>query len=250
MRAVYFFLSIFFLYGCSPDTSQEEASDFGSVQLLCEPSESYNGQQQSAIYALFQDSKIKLAEIHSCQTILPENYEEIGIPKDALSAVGGAGDDHNEYVYAQVKKGNKNTLGFYIYTPPSDNNGGSLIDLAIYKKGKFQLLRPLHLADLAGYYWCERKDTSFVLFLGLKGPKLISKLFATDEPLPAEKVLQRALPAFASSPNLDFDCELNALVFQSTLGHGHVFWRPDSAAVVFNQFLDKEGVFSFELVSF
>ena len=249
MKTVYFFFILFLLYGCSPDTPQE-TSDFNSVQLLCESSESYNGQEQSAIYALFQDSKVKLAEIHACQTILPENYEEIGIPKDALSAVGGTGDDHNEYVYAQVKKDNKNTLGFYIYTPPSANNHGSLTDLAIYKKGKFQLLRPLHLADLAGYYWCERKDTSYVLFLGLKGPKLISKLFATEEPLPAEKVLQRALPEFASSPDLDFNCELNALVFQSALGNGHVFWRPDSAAVVFNQFLGKEGAFSFELISF
>lgn len=249
MRSLYFFFGLFFLYSCSPDTL-EETSDFGNVKLLCESIESDNGQEQSAIYALLEDSKVKLAEIHACQTIDKEDYKKIGIPEDALGAVGGAGERHDEYVYVQRRQNNKKELGFYIYTPPFANNKGSRIDLAIYKKGKFELLRPLHLADLAGYYWCERKDTSYILFLGLKGPKLVSKLFATDEPLPAQKVLQRALPEFASSPDIDFDCELNALIFQSALGNGHVYWRPDSAAVVFNAFLGKKEAFAFELISF
>ena len=249
MRSLFFFFSLFFLCACNPDKPQE-ASHFSDVSLLCEAVESYSTQKQSAIYALLHDSKVKLAEIHACQTIAPEDYKKIGIPKDALCAVGGAGEGHNEYVYAQIRKGKEDELGFYIYTPASSSNHGSLISLAIYKKGKFKLLRPLHLADLAGYYWCERKDTSYVLFLGLKGPKLVSKLFATADPLPAQKVLQRALPEFASSPDFDFDCELNALIFESVLGNGHVFWRPDSAAVVFNQFLNKKEDFVFELISF
>ncbi|MEL7220744.1 MAG: hypothetical protein AAGJ93_05455, partial [Bacteroidota bacterium] len=101
-----------------------------------------------------------------------------------------------------------------------------------------------------GYYMHQSPDTSYVLFLGLKGPNLISKLFATGDPMPAQKVLQRALPEFAATPELPFECDLNTLGFSSQLGEGQFFWRPDSAAVTFQNFMQQDRVVAFELMSY
>ncbi len=252
MKNIFLLIMTISFFGCRPDARQNAAdrAAFKEVQLICEDMDGHDNTPHSAVYAILKDSKVKLAEIHGCNTIESEDYENHHIPEDAIIAVGGVGDGHSEYVYAQVSEEDKNELRFYINTLELENNQGKRTALASYKKDKFQVLRPLHLADIAGYYMHESQDSSYVLFLGMKGPELIAKLFATDEPMPARKMLQRALPEFESTPDTDFSCELSSLIFHSDMGNGTVFWRPDSAAVVFNPFLDKKGEVVFELIQF
>lgn len=238
------------LVACGPDGDEQAArqADWSKVQLICEGLHQSDEMPRYAVYALLQESKIKLAEVAACDTITPDSYVELGIPENAITAVGGWWAGYGEYIYAVIEddalrlliggQGEEDTTHQYPQYAP----------LARYQGDKFQLLRPLHPADLAGYYMHQGPDTSYVLFLGLKGPSLVSKLFATTEPLPAQKVLQRALPEFASSPDLDFDCNLNGLQFQSGLGEGHIYWQPDSATVTFHTFLGKEDNKVFELM--
>jgi hypothetical protein len=226
-------------------TGSEEAALLQTVTLNCEPLEELDGTARFAVYALLDESKVKLAEINSCDYISPDNYATLGIPEDALTAVGGMFEDTGEYLYAQLKA---EQLQFFIASVGEEVP--KFTPLAIYEKKKFQLLRPLHLADLAGYYMHQGVDTSYVLFLGLKGPDLVSKLFATGDPMPAQKVLQRALPQFASTPDLPLDCDLNTLSFSSKLGYGQFFWRPDSAALTFQHFMGEDKTIAFELMSY
>jgi hypothetical protein len=205
-----------------------------------------DGNARSAVYALLDESKVKLAEINGCDQIPPDDYAALGIPEDALTAVGGISEGIGKYLYAQV---NREQLSFFIASGEVEDRP-NFTPLAIYAKKKFQLLRPLHLADLAGYYMHQGADTSYVLFLGLKGPDLVSKLFATADPMPAQKVLQRALPQFASTPDLPLDCDLNTLSFSSELGSGQFFWQPDSAALTFQRFMGEERTIAFELMSY
>lgn len=228
-----------FFTNCRRDT-QEETELLQGISLNCEPINEASKADQFAVYAELNESKVKLAEIDACVTLSPDQYSSRNIPTDALSAVGGQSGS----IYVQLEN---SKLNFYISSAEEENN---FTPLAVYAKNKFQLLRPLHLADLAGYYMHQSTDTSYVLFLGLKGPNLISKLFATGDPMPAQKVLQRALPEFASTPDLPFGCDLNTLSFSSDLGDGQFFWQPDSASITFQEFLGKEGKVAFELMSY
>jgi len=253
MRHTILFSLFVLLVGCRSENNavNDESAALAKVQLQCETLEEVDGVPRSAVYALLNDSKIKLAELTICETILPADYADKGIPADALTAVGGWWAGLGDYVYARLESGQ---LQLFIGGIGEGEEGvepvAQYAPLATYQKGQFQLLRPLHLADLAGYYMHQSADTSYVLFLGLKGPALISKVFATGEPMPAQKVLQRALPEFATGPETDFMCDLNSLNFVSEAGYGHVYWSPDSAALTFYQFLGKPDTVVFELLTY
>lgn len=248
-RAILFFLMSACLWACGPDNSEQAArhADWSKVQLVCESLSQSDDAPRSAVYAILQESKIKLAEISACDTIVADGYAQLGIPEKALTAVGGWWAGYGEYIYAMIED---EALRLYIggIGEESEAQHPQFAPLARYDGDQFQLLRPLHPADLAGYYMHQGPDTSYVLFLGLNGPNLVSKLFATAEPLPAQKVLQRALPEFAASPDLEFNCNLNGLDFQSGLGEGQIYWQPDSATVTFHTFLGQEGTKVFELM--
>lgn len=256
MKNLFLFFMAVLAFGCHSDKAQqaENRAAFKEVKLICEEQLGLDAEKHTAVYAILKDSKVKLAEIHDCSAIDDSEFEKFNIPKKALFAVGGKGGDHEDYVYATVNEEDRNELLFYIHrielSGENNHSKGTTTALASFKKDKFQVLRPLHLADISGYYMYEGTDTSHVLFLGMKGPKLSAKLFSTEEKLPAQKMLQRALPEFESQPDTDFDCELNTLVFNSSLGNGTIYWRPDSAAVQFNNFLESKEDVSFELISF
>ncbi len=250
MRPTY--LTIFllvFLAACGSDSSDanDQAERLAKVRLQCEYLGESEGIPRYAVYALLDENKVKLAELPACDTILPADYAAKGIPKTAITAVGGWWAGQGDYIYAQAQDG---VLRLHIggIGEESPETTPVYSALAEYDGERFQLLRPLHPADLAGYYVHQGQDTSFVLFLGLKGPQLIAKIFATAEALPPQKVLQRALPAFATTPEVAVDCDLNSLSFLSELGQGHIFWRQDTASVTFTEFMGAPSTRVFELI--
>ncbi|MEZ4985477.1 MAG: hypothetical protein R2795_10640 [Saprospiraceae bacterium] len=220
-----------------------------AVSLSCEYLGEQEGTPRYAVYALLDESKVKLAELPACDTILSMDYRDKGIPADALGAVGGWWAGRGDYIYTDLKDG---LLTFYIGSvdETSDSPIPTYMPLAVYEDRKFQLMRPIHPADLAGYYWHQSQDTSYVLFIGLKGSDLVNKVFATAEPMPPQKVLQRALPEFAATPDVPMTCDLNSLSFESGLGYGSIFWRPDTAAVTFQSFMGVEREVVFEFIAF
>jgi hypothetical protein len=250
MRTSYFlFLFCWLLVGCGPADSDLEAerAAWAQVQLNCEAVHGEGELPRYAVYAMLEENKIKLAEMGACDTVIAIDYATHGIPADAITAVGSEVDGYEEYIYARI---NEDKLQLFIggTTEEGEHDKPLYSPLADYEKGRFKLLRPLHQADLAGYYMSQGPDTSYVLFLGLKGPSLVGKLFATTEAMPAQKVLQRALPEFAASPDMDFNCNLNGLNFESGLGDGHIYWQPDSASVTFHQFMGHTETKVFELM--
>ena len=240
-----------FLMGCGPEETDLEAAKkaWSQVQLNCESLSDDEGLPRYAVYAMLQENKVKLAEVSACDTVLPDDFAIKGIPANALTAVGGFWAGYQEYIYAIIEQ---EELRLFIggMGEGEDHDKPQYTPLATYDNDRFKLLRPLHPADLAGYYMHQGKDTSYVLFLGLKGPNLVSKIFATADPMPAQKVLQRALPEFASSPDMDFNCNLNGLDFDSGLGNGHIYWQRDSATVTFHQFMGKDKDIVFELMTY
>jgi hypothetical protein len=185
----------------------------------------------AGVYALVGDFKVKLAEWSACE-VLPADAFPAGVPDSARAAVQG-GD------YLMWAIATDTGVDFYsAHRSTLEQEGYSRI--ATYRGGRFDLLRPLHAADLAGYYTHAGSDTSYVLFVGMDGGQLIGKLFATTEALPTPKMLQRALPTFAATPELPFQYDLNTLDFQSALGKGTLSWETDSAQLHFTTFMGQQ----------
>lgn len=243
------FLALVLLSACGSDstTADDANAQLANVRLQCEYLGESEGTPRYAVYALLDENKIKLAELPACDTILATDYADKGIPHTAITAVGGWWAGQGDYIYATVADG---LLQLMIGSVGEEDaqSKPTYSPLASYDGKKFQLLRPLHPADLAGYYMHQGVDTSFVLFLGLKGSQLIAKIFATAEALPPQKVLQRALPEFATTPEVPIVCDLNSLSFVSDMGQGHIFWRQDTASVTFSSFMGAERERVFQLI--
>ncbi|MEL7221321.1 MAG: hypothetical protein AAGJ93_08390, partial [Bacteroidota bacterium] len=132
---------VMFFTNCKRD-QPEEGHLLSTIRLNCERLNESVADEQSAVYATLNESKVKLAEMDACQDVSPSQYAGFNIPGNALSAISG--QSGNIYAVLEGKK-----LNFYI---SNTKNGDNYSPLATYTKKKFQLLRPLHLADLAGYY--------------------------------------------------------------------------------------------------
>ena len=202
---------LFILGACTPDQSGggHTAADF-NVSLLCEQSGERDGIPYYAVYTVLNDSKVKLAEINACDTILPADYTDKGIPKEALTAVGGWYAGFGDYVYA-VESGKGVT--FHLGGIGEGQDEPMYSALATYIDEQFQILRPLNVADLAGYYTNETSDSAFVLFVGMQGDTLTGKLFGRSGELPARQDLLRELGTFGAGATFPIDCILFDLRF-------------------------------------
>ncbi|MEM1217222.1 MAG: hypothetical protein AAGJ82_16115, partial [Bacteroidota bacterium] len=193
-----FFSLSLLIWSCQPNGTADDNEPL-TVQLVCDELLMSDSEANFAISAVVEESKVKLAECPACQTISKEQYPKLGIPATAQGAIGGQVTGQWTIVYWQQMD---NAVEFYLGA--IDENATQekyFSELARYEQGRYQISRPLHLADLAGYYLHQSADTSYVLFVGLRGPYLMGKLFFTAEPMPAQKVLQRALPSFATGPD-------------------------------------------------
>lgn len=218
------------------------------AELICDSVGTTVEGARFAISALVQERKIKLAEAPRCEVFTRERYAEFNIPSTVQGAVGG--DENGRWTIVTWEQEGEE-LVFRLGTAEAGMARTAYYsELARYRKGQFTVSRPLHLADLAGYYSAETADTSYVLFLGLRGPFLIGKLFATPEAMPPGKMLQRALPSFSAGPDTPIECDLNRLRFDSSIGEGSFFWQTDSVTLHFNRFLGVERAVDFGLVKY
>jgi hypothetical protein len=90
-------------YSCKSDRSAQETRY--DVELQCETVSADDIAPESAVYALINQNKVKIATASTCQPILPEEYEHYSIPSDALAAVGGWWAGAGDYFYALEEDG-------------------------------------------------------------------------------------------------------------------------------------------------
>lgn len=109
---VFFSIGLIFV-GCKTDQSSADnnAGDF-KVELRCEERSGTTEDTPAAgVFAVVNTNKTKIANINACDLIEADVYPELGIPTDALMAVGGWWAGSGDYFYAQ--KGEKNEILFY-----------------------------------------------------------------------------------------------------------------------------------------
>lgn len=140
---VAFLLCLFSWSACGPeDTSDatEAVEDIlYSVALTCEPQpEGEDGTPQNVVMATVNENRTRIADIAACELLEEHQYAELGIPADALTAVGGWWAGSGDYIYAT-----KDTLGeltFHHLVIDEQATEPSRQEIVRFREGKFTFL--------------------------------------------------------------------------------------------------------------
>jgi len=100
MQKFPFLFTIVTLIACGADNASTESAVAEQVDLVCENQGEVGDVPTAAVYFLAGDSKVKIAAVTVCEEIESEQYEEFGIPAEALAAVGGWYAGAGDYLYA------------------------------------------------------------------------------------------------------------------------------------------------------
>lgn len=228
---------------CGPDerpAADGLIDDLAAVSLQCESLSADPTQPRFAVYAVLSESKVKLAEMATCGPIDPSEYEQLNIPAEALTAVGGWWAGLGEYLYAR-QEGQQ--VVFYLgqLDESEDVPQPDYVPVATYAGQQFQILRPLNQADLAGIYTYQAPDTAYVLFLGMRADSMDATLFYQSGQLPLPNQINQSLRDFSARPLPNFIFYLSNLSFDSDLGPGVIAWTPDSSQLIFSRLLTSDG---------
>lgn len=128
---------------CGPDKPAEEdrSAKLGTapplnLQLICETVSESEEDPRSAVYALIDESKVKLAEIAACETIPADQFGQYQIPTDAVAAVGGWWAGFGDYIYAR-RVGESIEIFAGEAGESEDNAGTQYRRIAVYSEGQF-----------------------------------------------------------------------------------------------------------------
>ena len=214
-------LALFF--ACKTDTgnSSEDKEKLFKATLACEVLNGNQDQVQSGVFLLFNDNKIKIANISSCETIEPERFEQYKIPALAQSACGGwwagAGDyfylikDQDSYlVYQGFVAEELSEEESYRYKPVYQlNDEGKLVSL-------------VNLQDFNGVYTLGGHDTSWMIVLKESDKKLQGRFIRFDGMLPPPDYLKANQNEFQSKMIQIMELDPYHLSFNSELGSGFI----------------------------
>ncbi|NUQ23066.1 MAG: hypothetical protein HUU34_03870 [Saprospiraceae bacterium] len=132
------------LAACGSDKPAEEdrSAKLGTspplnVQLICETVSESEEDPRSAVYALIDESKVKLADIAACETIPADQFGQYQIPTDAVAAVGGWWAGFGDYVYAR-RQGETIELFIGEMGESEEETGVQYRRIAVFSEGQFR----------------------------------------------------------------------------------------------------------------
>ncbi len=101
-------LTTLLLVQCANEPKESKASNVEEfsqnkelpVQLICEENSDSSGIK--TLFLLFKDNKVSLNAIPVCQPISKKRWDDLGIPKEALIAVGGKWSSGSAFHYVMM----------------------------------------------------------------------------------------------------------------------------------------------------
>lgn len=92
---------------CGTEPADQQQSEEGGltadqVYLACQPMNNPDADEVGAkheVYLYLADSKVKIADVITCDVIEADSYEQFQIPKEAIMAVGGWYAGFGDYFY-------------------------------------------------------------------------------------------------------------------------------------------------------
>lgn len=235
------FASLLLLFSCQSDPRKDaQASAVGALKpafFICKESEEHK--EELPLYEVFikiKESKIKVAEINSCQKIESSDYQQYQIPETASDALSSWWAGAGSYLYI-LEKDQQYVVKERLVFEEDEASRPFLIKTILDENG-VAVLPELRKSDLLGIYTLSLENLSYVLFVGMNGSDLDLKFFEIKGTLPPKEDLNHFLHLLnPQTLNLE---EFNPyeLIFYTEIGMGR-FWREGNEINV--SFLNREG---------
>lgn len=229
------FLACFFT-ACQTAPADEEKEESYKVRLQCQAVSEDEAFPQSAVFAIVNQNKAKLANISSCDSIPPASYEDYGIPAEALAAVGGWWAGAGDYFYAIQED---STIAFYQgwVEEGQEEEDYHYSIVGTFADSRFNLQMPVKKEELVGTYALSRETGSHILFIGLREDTLKAEYFQMDGILPPVNQLNILMTSLEREQAASLELNPATLNFTSELGRGKFLREEKGSAVLL---LDKE----------
>ncbi|MCB0609573.1 MAG: hypothetical protein H6562_17890 [Lewinellaceae bacterium] len=125
--------------GCLSDKpGGENDSEVYKVSLVCESRSGSTEETPAAgVFAIVNANKTKIANVSVCDSLTTANFQDLAIPQDALTAVGGWWAGSGDYFYA--RRGEENEILFYhgAIDEMSETPSPDYQVIATFSNGKF-----------------------------------------------------------------------------------------------------------------
>ena len=203
-KPLIFLCFCFLLSACNSNSSSEDndknlSSTPPKLSLVCQAETSMmEGAPAHSVHLMFNEKKIKLADILACETFKKESYAQYQMPTDALEACGGWWAGAGEYFYLYQKTNGNYAVNYgqmYEEKETGKYDYTELIQIKKNKNGNYDAFPKHKLKDLVGVYTLGGHDNSWMLIIK-----------PTEEKLAVTyHVIEGMLPPVADSKNSEFE---------------------------------------------
>ena len=197
----------------------EELKD-SSIFLVCEDiTQSADRSKHHEVYITIGPNRVKVGEIEGCRTINSSEYAALGIPEDALHALGDPANPESSLVYATRVRGDLITVRKGLSQPDSVPPY-IYRSLATFSNNELSPVAEVNKADLVGIYTMGGANKSFLFLVGMDNRSLSAHLYEIQDTLPSPAAFHEVFKAVKPERLPGFRVNLEELTFQSDLLNG------------------------------
>lgn len=208
----------------------EELKD-SSIFLVCEEvTQASDKSKHHEVYITIGPNKVKVGEIEGCQPIHSSQYEALGIPAEALHALGDPRDPGASIVYITRVRGDLITVRKGLPQPDS-MPPYEYRSLATFSNNELSPVADVNKADFVGVYTMETANKSFIFLIGMAKKNLSAHLYEINGALPTADQFYDALKGVEPIYLPGFSVDLNDLSFRSEMLRGQ-FTREGNKYVI------------------
>lgn len=219
-------------HACTSDPSnkgngKEMTENAPKLSLVCQPETSImEGAPAHSVYLMFNEEKIKLADILACEVFKKEDFKQHQMPDNTLQACGGWYAGGGEYFYLYQKaNGNYAVKYGQMYEEKETGNYDytELIQIKKDDKDNYAAFPKHAIKDLAGVYTLGGHDNSWMLIVKPNGENVTATYHVIDGMLPPTDVLKSGDVKLGEGKVLkNFKVDFSDMVINSELGQGQL----------------------------
>lgn len=231
MRVPFLLLLTFILVqGCTSNSSNQQSNSTKtpppSLKLICQKETSkVEGIPAHSVHLMFNDEKIRLANIQACESFDKSSYAQYQMPKDAIEAVGGWWAGAGEYLYLNKNVDDSYSVNYGQMYEGKETQKYDYTELIRIKKddaGKYAAHPKHQLKDLVGVYTLGGHDNSWMLVVKPKGESVEATYYALDGMMPPmDHFKEKGIPGEGQVLK-NFDVDFSDMVINSDIGEGQL----------------------------
>ena len=220
------------LQACTSDSGEKKTNpkndeNAPKLSLVCQSeASSMEGTPAHSVHLMFNDEKIKLADILACETFNKEDYSKYQMPANALDACGGWSAGGGEYFYLYQKTNGNYAVNYgqmYEEKETGKYDYTELIQIKKDDKGNYAAFPKHQLKELTGVYTLGGHDQSWMLILKSNGQKIEATYHTINGMLPPADVLKNGKVELGDGQVLEnFSVDFSDMVIESDIGKGQL----------------------------